>query len=1032
MNIYVHKDGNNYGPYSVSQLREFLAARNFEGNDLACYDGATWIKLSEVPGIQRTPDPVLEQTTQNTQTSKLSPTANINTGADLHEVKPTQKSKKKIFILSGAVVASICMIGLLAYFLTASNDVPIASIVDSGNGLVDNSLVAKAPSNSDQSAASLALPKNDRLPNTTEAIAKLTPKVVFPEKHLDFLDMYCMDCHNADSQKGEVNLESLSFTIQNIEQAENWQKVLHVLNSKEMPPEDKTQPDEGLKADFLDDLSQTMVTARKVLSDSGGKITMRRLNKRDYQNTIKSLLGVELDKEILPEDGSSGEFDTVGSSLFMSSDKFEQYLKLGRYAIDEFFERREARSAKPFVYRVEPEETLNVAQRERVKRNDEYLKRYEALDTEVEKALALPENKGFKAKLGVRGGREQFYRQLDQHKSKLKGAPNPKDFGFGNFFSAAKFYPKSAPYDKHYVGLPHSDTGTWLQLTMGSSKIVIAPKKKMPVGTYSLRIQAGVSDQVSEFRHFLEFGYASERNLGRGQLEGFPLKALHVTGSPAKPEVIETQLLVGKDTRREFAIRERQPGWGPLRKFYFYPAMNRNGYGHEPSIWVDWVEIKGPLPQKSTSPLNEILSLHPADSKKSDQLRARYILRQFAVKAFREKEPSSKFIDSLVAVFENRLAIDKEFDIAIRTPLSMILASPRFLFIREPGQEGSPRALDDLELAVRLSYFLWSSPPDTQLLELAKNKRLSDPEILRGQVDRLIQDHRAHNFVSGLAHQWLDMKRLDFFQFNAKDHREFDESTRTAVREEVYQTMLYLLRSRNEGELGHLLDTDFAVINGLLGAHYGIKDVKGDQFRKVSLPAGSPRGGLLGMAAIHAMGSDGMESSPVERGAWVLRHLVHNPPPPAPANVPQISRLDGKPLTKRQKLAAHMEEAQCASCHRKMDPIGFGMENFTASGKWREKEGSGKRTHKINPSGKFHNGPAFEDFFELRELIASNHQDDFARGFTEALIEYGLGRPFGFTDEDLAQSVLSSAKAKNYALSEFIHTLVQTKEFQSK
>ena len=221
---------------------------------------------------------------------------------------------------------------------------------------------------------------------------------------------------------------------------------------------------------------------------------------------------------------------------------------------------------------------------------------------------------------------------------------------------------------------------------------------------------------------------------------------------------IRDRVHVGKDTRREFAIRERQPPWGPLRKYYFYPAMNRNGYGHEPSIWVDWVEIKGPLPQKSTSPLDEIFSLHSADSKKSDQLRARGILRQFAVKAFREKEPSSKFIDSLVAVFENRLAIDKEFDIAIRTPLSMILASPRFLFIKEPGQEGSPRALDDLELAVRLSYFLWSSPPDTQLLELAKNKQLSDPEILRGQVDRLIQDQRAHNFVSGLAHQWLDMK----------------------------------------------------------------------------------------------------------------------------------------------------------------------------------------------------------------------------------------------------------------------------------
>jgi len=865
------------------------------------------------------------------------------------------------------------------------------------------------------------------------ATASVTkPKVAFPEKHAAFLDAYCMDCHDADTEKGEVNLEALSFQIETIEQAETWQSVLNVLNSGEMPPKKKKQPEQAEKADFLDDLALTMVTARKVLGDSGGKITMRRLNKRDYQNTIESLLGVKLDKGILPEDGSSGDFDTVGSSLFISSDKFEQYLKLGRHAIDEFFDRREARSAKPFVYRVEPEETLNVAQRERVERNDEYLKRHEALDAALQKALALPENKGFKAELGVRGGREQFYRQLDSHINKLKGAPNPKDFGFGNFFNAAKFFPKSAPYDKHYVGLPHGNTGTWLQLTMGSAKIVIAPKKKMPVGAYTVRIRAGVSDEVPAFRHFLELGYPSERNLGRGQLEGFPLKALHVTGSPAKPEVIETQVLVGKDTTREFAIRERQPGWGPLRKFYFYPSMNRNGYGHEPSIWVDWVEIEGPLPQKGTSPLDEIFSQNSADPKRSDLMRARDILRQFAVKAFREKEPSNSFIDSLVAVFEKRLAIDKEFDVAIRTPLSMILASPRFLFIKEPGQEGLSRVLDDFELAVRLSYFLWSSPPDAQLLELAEKKRLSEPETLRAEVDRLIQDPRAHNFVSGLAHQWLDMKRLDFFQFNAKDHREFDESTRTAVREEVYQTMLYLLRSKNEGELGYLLDSDFAVINGLLGAHYGIKNVEGDQFRKVSLPAGSPRGGLLGMAAIHAMGSDGMESSPVERGAWVLRHLVHNPPPPAPANVPQISRLDGKPLTKRQKLAAHMEEAQCASCHRKMDPIGFGMENFTASGKWREKEGSGKRTHKIDPSGKFHNGPAFKDFFELRELIASHYQDDFARGFTEALIEYGLGRPFGFTDDDLANEILSSAKSKNYAMADFIHSLVQSNAFHSK
>jgi hypothetical protein len=567
---------------------------------------------------------------------------------------------------------------------------------------------------------------------------------------------------------------------------------------------------------------------------------------------------------------------------------------------------------------------------------------------------------------------------------------------------------------------------------MGSAKIVIAPPNDMPVGTYTVRIKAGVTEESPAFRHFLELGHPAERDLGRGQFNDFPLKALHVTGSPANPELIETQATVGKDTERQFAIRERQPAWGPLRKFYFYPAMNRNGYGHEPSIWVDWVEIEGPLPQGDPCPLDEIFEANAPDRENSDLKRVRNILQQFALEAFREREPSPEFIDSLVEVFKTRLVADKEFDLAIRTPLSMILASPRFLFMTEPGQDTAPRALTDLELAVRLSYFLWSSPPDAQFLGLAEKKQLRDPVVLRGQVDRLIQDPRAHHFVSGLAHQWLDMKRLDFFQFDAKEHREFDESMRAAAREEVYQSILHLLRSRDQGQLQHLLKSDYVIVNGFLATHYGLKGVAGDHYRKVNVPEDSPRGGFLGMAAICAMGSDGMESSPVERGAWVLRHLLHSPPPPAPANVPQLSRLDGQPLTKREKLAAHMEEAQCASCHRKIDPIGFGLENFNAAGKWREKEGNGRRAHQIDASGVFHNGPAFADFFELRELIATKHQDDFARGFTEALIEYGLGRPFGFTDEDLANEILVASKDKQYAVSEFIHTLVQSKPFQSK
>ena len=877
----------------------------------------------------------------------------------------------------------------------------------------------------------------------TGIVSAAEPEVHFPKKHFAFFENYCLDCHDAATEKGDVNLEDLPFRIQTIEQADLWQKVLATLNSGEMPPEKKEQPEPAEKADFLDDLSLTMVAARRALADSGGEITMRRLNKRDYQNTIESLLGVRLDNALLPEDGSSGDFDTVGASLFFSSDKFEQYLTLGRHAVDEFYERRAARTAKPFVHRVEPEKTLNVALRQRVKRNEDYLKRYEALDEEMDKALALPENKGFEAQMGTKGNRGQLYRKIGPHLKKLKGAPNPKDFGFPNYGHAAKFFPKAAPYDKHYAGLPHSETGTWLQLTMGSAKVVIAPPNDMPVGTYTLRIKAGVTKESPAFRRFLELGHPAEKELGRGQLNGFPLKALHVTGSPANPELIETQVTVGKDTTRGFAIRERQPAWGPLRKHYFYPAMNRNGYGHEPSIWVDWVEIEGPLPQGDPSPLEAIFDANPAGGTSSDLERARDILHQFAVKAFREREPKPAFIDSLVNVFKSRLVIDQDFDIAIRTPLSMILSSPRFLFLKESGKDGASRILNDLELAVRLSYFLWSSPPDPQLLELAKKKKLRDPAVLRKQVDRMIQDPRAHHFVSGLAHQWLDMKRLDFFQFDVERHREFDESTRAAAREEVYQSILHLLRSKDQGQLQNLLSSDYVVVNGLMAAHYGLKGVAGDHYRKASLPENSPRGGLLGMAAIHAMGSDGRESSPVERGSWVLRHLMHSPPPPAPANVPQLSRLDDKPLTKRQKLAAHMEEAQCASCHRKIDPIGFGLENFDAAGKWRNGEHRytknrkgnmvpSKKTTPIDTSGAFHKGPAFGNFLELRKLIVKWQAEEFSRGFTEALIEYGLGRPFGFTDEDLATEILATAKDEQYSVSEFIHALVQSKPFQQK
>jgi len=867
----------------------------------------------------------------------------------------------------------------------------------------------------------------------------------FPEKHAPFIKKYCFECHDAFSEEGKVNLEDLPYQITDIKSAELWQKVLDAMNSGEMPPEDERQPKNQEKADFLSDLATTMVAARKSLSDSGGKITMRRLNRREYQNTIEHLTGITVDASILPSDGGAGTFDTVGSSQFISSDQIEQYLKLGRSAINELFEGQTEIKPEGKVFRIEPEKTINPANAKEIVAIKAIQARYTRWKAEVDKVTHTPENQAIIAKIQKKDRRIDhpihFYRYAD----KFKGAPNAKDFGFVDSAKAFSNGPTqdraNLAYHKHYAALPHRDRGSYLKLAHGTGRVIVAPKK-LPPGKYTLRVAAAPVDDSPASRHFIQVGHPQRQIASRNWgLEGPAISSHQVTGTIENPQVIEIPLEVGTDTIKEFAIQEKQPNTGNLKELW--GAHNewkaKNGYGHPPAIWIDWLELEGPLDSSDRASHN-LDWVFSSETDPNESSRARKVFQQFAIKAFRGAHPKRDFVDRLVAIFEARRAKGDRFNVAIRLPLSVILASPGFLYLNEPSSEPKHRTLDDRELAVRLSYFLWSGPPDQELLALAKKKELSQAKVLRQQVDRLIADPRSDEFVSGFVHQWLDMERLDFFQFDTSLHREFDESTRSAARQEVYHSFAHLFRDPKEGRIGKLLKSEYVFINGLLATYYGIDGVIGDQFQKVTLPADSPRGGLLGMAAIHAMGSDGIKSSPVERGAWVLRHLLNDPPPPAPPNVPQISRLADKPLTTREKLAAHMEEAQCASCHRKIDPIGFGLENFDAAGKWRITDSHKTKTKnnwrigktwEIDPSGSFHKGPKFSSYQEMRNLIAGREKD-FARGFTENLIEYALGRPFGFIDENLALEIMAAAKTRSYSVNEFIQALVLSESFHRK
>jgi len=248
---------------------------------------------------------------------------------------------------------------------------------------------------------------------------------------------------------------------------------------------------------------------------------------------------------------------------------------------------------------------------------------------------------------------------------------------------------------------------------------------------------------------------------------------------------------------------------------------------------------------------------------------------------------------------------------------------------------------------------------------------------------------------------------------------------------------------QQNASLRDLLKSDYVVADRVLAHFYGLTAGEGHGYQKIPLPKESPRGGLLGMAAVQFMGGNGERTSPVERGAWVLRKLLHDPPPPAPANVPAITRLAGKVLTTHERLLAHQEDPQCASCHRKIDPIGFGLENFDAAGQWRTEDSyqaidangkpdpKTKKTWPIEAAATLHKGPSFKNYHELRDIIASK-TDAFSRGFSEALLEYALGRQVGFKDEPLLERMVQNARSKDFPVRDFIHTLVASPEFHSK
>ncbi|MDF1740782.1 MAG: DUF1592 domain-containing protein [Verrucomicrobiales bacterium] len=874
-----------------------------------------------------------------------------------------------------------------------------------------------------------------------------------PEKHRALFKEHCHQCHNADKKKGKFRVDDLPFTISDIESAERWQKVLDALNSGEMPPEDEEPLPNDAKTDFLDDLSNLMVSTRKKLSDQKGVITMRRLNRREYSNTLRELLGVEINVSELPSDTGSGNFDTVGSNLFISANQFQQYLDLGRKALDEAFEWHLAAAAEEAATEKRIErfegEVISEEVAEHIAWQTDAQERATKWAAAVEAAAAKPENAEIVAEVRKKSKDDNIFRRFW---AEIPGAPSPESFGFESKENSSDKANQALrsyhlPYHNYYAEQPAIDTGMYLAMSNEHPSVLnnatfdfIFPWS-WPIGDYVIRVRAAVTGDGSPDRRFIEFG-VNPRN---AQAK----KSYEVTGTMEAPEIIEIPFTFtsGHKERLDRTLFIREKGvfdhYLQTRVLANKGREENDGIGRKFALWIDYIEIErlpesdGPLP-KGIAAIDVPLD----DKSPAPELeKVRGTLNRFATGAFRGREPSAKYLDGLMRKYETRLKSGEKPATALKDTLAVVLSSPMFLYLAEPNLESKPRPLSPQELATRLSYFIWGSPPDEALLALAASGELAKPEVLRKETTRLLDDPRSEDLVHSFTYQWLGLDRLDFFQVDVVKHPRFHNTTKAAARDEIYETMKHLMRENDS--VTNLLKSDYAILDATLAEYYGIEGVTGSEFRKVSLPEGSPRGGLLGMAAVSLMGGNGDETNPVERGTWVLRKLLNDPPPPAPANIPQIARLAGQVLTTDERLLAHQEEAQCASCHRKIDPIGLGLENFDAVGAWRTedtfivKDDNGKpvkdkqKTWQIDPAGALYKGPEFKDYLELRDIIAGR-KADFAHGFTEAMSEYALGRPIGFSDEFLIEEIVEKAESENFAMRSFVHAIVHSKEFQSK
>jgi uncharacterized protein DUF1592/uncharacterized protein DUF1588/uncharacterized protein DUF1585/uncharacterized protein DUF1587/uncharacterized protein DUF1595/cytochrome c len=828
--------------------------------------------------------------------------------------------------------------------------------------------------------------------------------LVPPPKVANFIQTHCVECHDADAKKGGLDLTSLDFDLKNPQDFSRWVSVDDKVSAGEMPPKKKARPAAAELKGFTNYLSSALLTADLARVANEGRATERRLNRYEYENTLRDLLSLPYleVKAFLPEDREAFGFNKVGQALDVSHVQMARYLTAADFALRQALAPQATR----------PELTTN---------------RYYTWDQgEFFGAIKLegPENRRTFPLVGLE---LQTNLMVMQH-PKRTGPPDPQRREQESMAVVVSTYePTEIRFGRFHAPV----TGRY-RLRFSAYSIWMGPKYKEVSAGHRAEPVTIYSDTPPRLL----------RKLG----------SFDVNPEPTVRE-IQVWLLAGETIRPDAArfFRSRPPD-------HKNPLAGPDGM---PGLAFQWMQVEGPLVDQWPPPGHQLLfgdlpikngsTKSPGEKSqacvdvisKNPESDAQRLMHDFMRRAYRMPVADAE-AGRFLAIVKSALKSGYSFTDAMIAGYTGVLCSPGFLYLDE-----KPGHLDDLALASRLSYFLWNSPPDAQLRELAERGELHRRKVLSAQTDRLLNDSKSRRFVEAFLNYWLDLRLIEGTAPDEELYPEYqlDDLLVESVIGETQSFFSELIR-RNLG-VTNLVSSDFAMLNERLAAHYGIGDVEGVRLRSIPLKADCVRGGLLTQASVLKVTANGTTTSPVKRGAWIMTRLLGKPPPPPPPNVPALEPDIRGATTIRAQLSLHRNQETCAACHRNIDPAGFALENFDVMGGWRDRyrssgqgdpvEGighNGLNFHyclgpTVDPSGELPDGRRFQNVAELKELLLKD-DEQLARNLTRQLVIYATGAPIQFSDRPQIGKILAHTRPTGYGVRSLIHEIVQSDLFLNK